>query len=209
MTRIIICRHGNTFDKGDVITRVGARTDLPLSISGIEQARGLAKYFDAGMSQFNFNLAFCSSLLRTYQTADFILTSGHGVKDLNILDFLTEIDYGQDENKPEADVVARLGKKAISLWDEQALPPEGWNVQPELLTQSWKEFFAKHQNHKGDILVVTSNGIARFALDAVDEIATDAPRKLRTAAFGIVEIENGLSTLTAWDIRASKIGNLI
>ena len=44
--------------------------------------------------------------------------------------------------------------------------------------------------------------IARFALDAVDEITTDAPRKLRTAAYGIIEIENGHSKLTAWDIRA-------
>ncbi|MFZ4686424.1 MAG: histidine phosphatase family protein [Hyphomonadaceae bacterium] len=37
-TRIFIVRHGNTFDKGDVVTRVGGRTDLPLSTSGSAQA---------------------------------------------------------------------------------------------------------------------------------------------------------------------------
>ncbi|MBR9836035.1 MAG: histidine phosphatase family protein, partial [Alphaproteobacteria bacterium] len=26
---VYIVRHGNTFDKGDTVTRVGARTDLP------------------------------------------------------------------------------------------------------------------------------------------------------------------------------------
>ena len=202
MTRIVICRHGNSFDKGDVVTRIGARTDLPLSISGIDQARGLAKQFSSGTSGFEFKLAFCSSLLRTYQTADFILTSGNDVKSLNILKFLTEIDYGVDENKPEEQVVARLGRDAITLWDEKAIPPEGWDVNPEELIQSWKDFFARYMDHEGDILVVTSNGIARFALDAVDEITTDAPRKLRTAAYGIIEIENGHSKLTAWDIRA-------
>lgn len=202
MTRIVICRHGNSFDKGDVVTRIGARTDLPLSISGIDQARGLTKQFSSGTSGFEFKLAFCSSLLRTYQTADFILTSGHDVKSLNILKFLTEIDYGVDENKPEEQVVARLGRDAITLWDEKAIPPEGWDVNPEELIQSWKDFFARYMDHEGDILVVTSNGIARFALDAVDEITTDAPRKLRTAAYGIIEIENGHSKLTAWDIRA-------
>ena len=202
MTRIVICRHGNSFDKGDVVTRIGARTDLPLSISGIDQARGLAKQFSSGTSGFEFKLAFCSSLLRTYQTADFILTSGHDVKSLDILKFLTEIDYGVDENKPEEQVVARLGRDAITLWDEKAIPPEGWDVNPEELIQSWKDFFARYMDHEGDILVVTSNGIARFALDAVDEITTDAPRKLRTAAYGIIEIENGHSKLTAWDIRA-------
>lgn len=202
MTRIVICRHGNSFDKGDVVTRIGARTDLPLSISGIDQARGLAKQFSSGTSGFEFKLAFCSSLLRTYQTADFILTSGHDVNSLDILKFLTEIDYGVDENKPEEQVVARLGRDAITLWDEKAIPPEGWDVNPEELIQSWKDFFARYMDHEGDILVVTSNGIARFALDAVDEITTDAPRKLRTAAYGIIEIENGHSKLTAWDIRA-------
>ena len=203
MTRIVICRHGNTFDKGDVVTRVGAWTDLPLSISGIDQARGLAKHFKSETSGFNFELAYCSSLLRTYQTADFILTSGHKVKSLTILDFLTEIDYGEDENKPEEDVVARVGHDAIKLWDEKAVPPEGWDVNPKALIQSWKSFFKQYQNQNCDILVMTSNGIARFALDAVDEIATDAPRKLRTAAYGIVDIENGHSKLTAWDIRAA------
>jgi len=203
MTRIVICRHANTFDKGDIITRVGARTDLPLSISGIDQARGLAEYFDPKSSEFEFKLAFCSSLLRTYQTADFILASGHDVKSLNTLEFLTEIDYGVDENKPEKDVIARLGQAAITLWDEQAIPPKGWNVEPGRLIQSWKDFFTEYEQFDGDILILTSNGIARFALDAVDEITTEASRKLRTAAFGIIEIENGHSKLTAWDIRAT------
>ena len=122
---------------------------------------------------------------------------------MKILEFLTEIDYGIDENKAEKDVVARLGQDAITLWDEKAIPPKGWKVDPIGLIQSWKTFFKQHEASKNDILVMTSNGIARFALDAVDEIATDAPRKLRTAAYGVVEIENGHSKLTAWDLRAN------
>ena len=65
MTRIVICRHGNTFDKGDVVTRVGARTDLPLSSSGRAQAEILA----AELSEYNFTHAYCSPLMRTQQTA--------------------------------------------------------------------------------------------------------------------------------------------
>ena len=44
---IYIVRHGNTFDKGDVVTRVGARTDLGLSSSGQTQAEALAIHFMA------------------------------------------------------------------------------------------------------------------------------------------------------------------
>ena len=206
MTRIVICRHGNTFDKGDVITRVGARTDIPLSISGIDQARGLAAHFKSQYSGFNFTRSFCSPLLRTYQTADFILTESHKVSDLQVLEFLTEIDYGVDENKPEEDVIARLGQEAITRWDEDAIPPEGWDVNPAALIQSWKNFLSEQGSADDDVLVVTSNGIARFALDAVDEVATDAPRKLRTAAYGIIEIKNGNTKLTAWDSRPPKQG---
>ncbi|MCF0233786.1 MAG: histidine phosphatase family protein, partial [Thermoguttaceae bacterium] len=36
---LIVARHGNTFNKGDVILRVGARTDLPLTATGVEQAK--------------------------------------------------------------------------------------------------------------------------------------------------------------------------
>lgn len=202
MTRIVICRHGNTFDKGDVVARVGARTDMHLSNSGRAQAKALAAYFSPENSNYDFKLAFCSPLIRTHQTGDFILNSKHTATKLKMLSFLTEIDYGVDENKPEKDVVERLGHRAIELWDKKAIPPKGWKVDPPSLIQSWKEFLTKHESYNGDILVVTSNGIARFVLDAVDEIAIDAPRKLRTAAYGVVEIKNSYSKLTAWDVRA-------
>ncbi|WP_026940669.1 histidine phosphatase family protein [Hellea balneolensis] len=203
MMRIVICRHGNTFDKGDVVTRVGARTDLPLSKSGAAQARQLAAHFSA--SDIVFSEAFCSSLKRTQQTAEAILTSKHVAKKLKSLQFLTEIDYGVDENAAEEDVVARLGQEAIDKWDRDAIPPRGWQVEPKEIIRAWEKFFENYRtsNSSGDILVATSNGIARFALDAVDEIATDAPRKLRTAAYGVIEIEGGISKVKVWDKRAT------
>lgn len=175
---------------------------MPLSRSGWQQAEVLTEYFLPKSSGFTFSQAYCSPLKRTHQTGDKILTANHDVKSLEILEFLTEIDYGIDENKPEEDVIARLGKDAIERWDKEAMPPEGWNVNPHQIIQEWKSFFKKQAQSGHDILVVTSNGIARFALDAVDEVATDAPRKLRTAAYGIVEIENNTSKITAWNKRA-------
>ncbi|HBU32950.1 MAG TPA: histidine phosphatase family protein, partial [Hyphomonas sp.] len=65
MARLIIVRHGNTFDKGDTVTRVGGRTDLPLSASGLAQADALANHF----ADTRFVAAFCSPLMRTRQTA--------------------------------------------------------------------------------------------------------------------------------------------
>lgn len=194
MTRIVICRHGNTFDKGDVVTRVGARTDLPLSQSGCIQAVTLAKE----LSDFKFTKAYCSPLVRTRQTAEAIIDAE---TPLEVLKFLREIDYGEDENKPEAEVIARIGQEAIDLWDVEAIAPQGWNVDTQSLIQAWQSFFETHRQTGEDILVVTSNGIARFVLDVVVNIPPNTPRKLRTAAFGLIELGAGKTELIYWDKR--------
>src|SRR5207245_776434 len=81
------------------------------------------------------------------------------------MDMFDEIDYGPDEGKPEAEVIARLGQTAISNWDSNAIPPPGWQVDPNKIIQQWQDFaknLTKH-NENETILVITSNGIARFS----------------------------------------------
>ncbi len=195
MTRIIICRHGNTFDKGDIVTRIGARTDLPLSSSGRQQMKALRQI----LSSYNFSRAFCSPLIRTQQTAHAIISPE---TPLEILEFLTEIDYGEDENKAETEVINRLGQDVIDLWDLAAVVPTGWKVDPEALIQAWETFFEDHRSHDEDILVVTSNGIARFVLDVVHNPDMNLPRKLRTAAYGCISLKDGATLLDYWDKRA-------
>ncbi len=138
MTDIYIVRHGNTFDKGDTITRVGARTDLPLSSSGQTQAEALALHFVALVPD-GFRAAYCSALQRTRQTAEAILAVRDVRPPLETLEFLREVDYGVDENQPEDAVVARLGEAALAAWDEEAVPPPGWDVDPEGLERAWRD----------------------------------------------------------------------
>ena len=202
-TRIIICRHGNTFDKGDVITRVGARTDLPLSQSGAAQAERLRSFFHPDNSPFKFDRAFCSNLRRTRETALKILENNHPAA-LSEKEFLREIDYGIDENRPEAEVAKRIGQQAIIDWDTQAIVPDGWQMDPDKIREDWRQFFADMSKTPGDVLVVTSNGVARFCLDVVDHIACeDPPRKLATAAYGVITRASGQTTIEAWNLKAS------
>ena len=199
-TRIIICRHGNTFDTGDVITRVGARTDLPLSVSGRVQAEALGAHFNSMNGEFKFDRAYCSDLSRTRQTAEAILSQNH---DAALLEraFLKEIDYGVDENIAEEDVVARLGQDAISAWDSDAIVPDGWDVDPDQIRTDWRLFFEEMAQSPGDVLVVTSNGIARFCLDVVDQIDGIAARKLKTGAFGLITCDAKGTCLSGWNTR--------
>ena len=55
-------------------------------------------------------------------------------------------------------------------------------------------------NTCGNHLVVTSNGIARFALNAANAQRSDA--KLATAAWGVIVVEAGEARLEAWNLRA-------
>lgn len=201
---VYIVRHGNTFDKGDVVTRVGARTDLPLSSSGQIQATKLAAHFANMGAQFSH--VFSSPLQRTQQTTDAIVAAQAAPNPVEFLEFLREVDYGPDENKPEQDVVDRIGQDALNLWESDAIVPDGWVLDTEALVTSWKAHFeriAQTSDQTGPVLIVTSNGIARFALQiAKAEPSTTYPLKLSTGAYGILEIaKSGDVTVRDWNVR--------
>ncbi len=196
MSRIIIVRHGNTFDPGDIVTRVGGRTDLALTASGRAQAEALARHFAERGERFG--RAFCSPLRRTRETAEIVLA---GSAQLEVLEFLREIDYGPDENKPEAEVLSRIGEAALQAWERDGVAPSGWIVDPAALVQGWRKLFVRLGAMQGASLVVTSNGIARFALDAADMRGRFSP-KLRTGAYGTLVLDGaGAARAIDWDVR--------
>ncbi|MBP9235325.1 MAG: histidine phosphatase family protein [Hyphomonadaceae bacterium] len=180
--RLYIVRHGNTFEKGDVVTRVGGRTDLPLSTSGRTQAEALAKHF-AGSA---FVTARSGPLKRTRETARAILAAQPNAPELITDLFLREIDYGPDENRPEDVVIARIGREALEAWERNSIPPPGWRVDPAAIIGNWQEVFSDLTEEEGDHLIVTSNGIARFALAAANAHRPDA--KLPTGGYGVIEL---------------------
>ena len=188
---LYIARHGNTFDKGDIVTRVGGRTDLSLSISGREQAKALSRAF----ASINLGACYSSPLRRTMGTAEAIC-SPH---DLTIkpAEFLREIDYGPDENKPETQVVARLGQKAILDWDEMSKVPNGWNVDPDMYIKAWSDFVTTLT--LDNTLVVTSNGVARFVIDALDLQVNH--RKLLTGSVAKLTRTSGVWSVDYWGLR--------
>ena len=198
--RLIIVRHGNTFDTGDVVTRVGGRTDLPLSLSGRTQAAALGRHF----ASTKFASARSGPLKRTRETAAAILAIQATPPELTTDLFLREIDYGPDENRPEDEVVARIGQPALDAWERDSLPPPGWRVDPDALIGNWQETFAELRDQPGDHLIVTSNGIARFALAAAGVRHHDAKLKdpkLKTGAWGVVEVKGQDVSVLAWNVR--------
>lgn len=224
-TTLIVARHGNTFEKGDVILRVGARTDLPLTAEGREQGRRLgAKLAELGLRPTTF---YSAPLRRTLETASEI-ASAQGVSAEPIVEkFLTELDYGADDGRPEAEVARRLGEvelgeagqnatteeleasglAALKRWDAEKRLPLGWTFLQERVDRlgaNWRSFAARVVGeHSGKTVVATtSNGIARFATAI---LPPDAPipekLKLATGAFGVFVWNGETWRLDAWNVR--------
>lgn len=203
-TRLLLARHGNTFGPLDTPTRVGARTDLPLVESGQEQARRLGVYLR--YRQLQPHVVLSARLQRSYETARLALEAlGCSVPIITDAMF-DEIDYGPDENKTDAEVMARIGQQALQDWESQGKVPDGWQVHPQAIMQNWLAFGkrCRHEWHGKTILVVTSNGIARFAprlIGTLEDFAQTHGLKMATGAVSVFRVDHNQWSVEQWNVR--------
>jgi probable phosphoglycerate mutase len=197
----VIVRHGNTFAPGEPARRIGAGTDLPLVESGRIQALRLGEHFRE--QGWRFDRVLASPLRRTQETAALILSAIAGDPVIETRDWLAEIDHGPDENRTEADVVARIGEPALAAWDAHGIAPPGWRIDAPGRQEAWRGFFASVP--EGMTLLVTSNGAARFGLLANEHLARQAAAlpslKLATGAYGVIAMDGGTPRLVTWNRR--------
>ena len=211
-TKLIVARHGNTFRKGEVVLRAGSHTDVPLVEEGLKQGERLAEK----LSSLNLvpNRFFAGDLLRTKEMCAVVKKYFRQTSNVEVLDFLTELDYGIDDGKPEVDVVLRLGlaeaerkgrsiadatkeeltalgKAALKRWDLDAILPAGWQfLTPRVsdLPNRWREFAMRvAEVYRGETtFVCTSNGVARFSTSILpDEFPRPLSLKLATGAYAL------------------------
>ncbi len=203
MTTILIARHGNTFEPGQQVVRVGLKTDLPLAVAGLQQAKNIGNYLQR--NQINLGAVFTSTLKRTIQTAKLALQVADLELPITQLQIFDEIDYGPDEGKPENEVIDRIGKAAIDAWEQQAIVPPGWLINADEIISNWQSFAqeitALWPNQT--VLVVTSNGIARFAPYIADFAKFNANNtiKLATGALGSLTNIDGKWEVDFWNLR--------
>lgn len=203
MTNLLIARHGNTFAPGDLVVRAGLRTDLPLVESGRIQAQKLGTYLHA--NKIKLAAVFTSTLIRTIETAQIALETAQIKLPIKPLDIFNEIDYGPDEAKTDQDVIARIGQPALSAWDTNAIVPPGWLVDPQQIISNWHNFASDIAANFVDqsVLVVTSNGIARFAPHITNDFASfskDFKIKLATGSISALSNNNGNWQVDYWNL---------
>jgi len=212
-TTLIIARHGNTFRPGETPTRVGAKTDLAL----VEEHRGRSIGLFLKENNLVPDTIYAAPLRRTMQTAE-LAQKAIGIQmNISPLNNFIEIDYGPDENKTEDEVMLRLGegnidkgKAIIDAWNKDATVPDGWSVDPQQVIKNWLDFAetmaVKHQK----TLLVSSNGIIRFApylTGDFNKFAQEHDIKVDTGGICIFEKEDNEQfwTCTGWNIKPYKL----
>ena len=233
MTTLIIVRHGNTFNADDTPTRVGTLTDLPLVESGQEQARKIGAWLKdkelypeivyssqlqrtkqtaeiavqaLGYKQPIFPLAIFNEIdygVDENQTEDKVIAriGEQAIKDWDEKAIVPQgwkfnpqecIENWQNFAKQHISTPITSQRTLGSSDNLQKIPDQIWDVAEGDL------------NAEEIIMVVTSNGIARFAphlTENFEEFARNHKIKLSTGALGILKFENDKWTITEWGIR--------
>ena len=186
---LILARHGNTFDAGDKIVWVGARTDLPLTAKGREQAAALGSALADGTPSIKRIVA--GPLKRTQQHAAIAAAKLGLDGSVETDERLREIDYGLWEAKSAEEINTLGGQAELAAWNEQGAWPKspGWTPPEKTVSANIARFaneLAATLESDDAALIVTSNGILKFFLKlapgAFEEMAGKGALKVATGA---------------------------
>lgn len=150
-------------------------------------------------------MIYSSALQRAQETAKIAVKESGISNPVFTLDIFNEIDYGPDENKPAEEVIRRIGLQALKDWDQEGIMPDGWKADSETIVQNWLAFGEQIRAHDDNetVLVVTSNGIARFAPHLAgdfENFCQNHSLKLSTGALAILEYKSGWA-IKEWNIK--------
>lgn len=199
--RLVLARHGNTFEAGETPVWVGAREDLPLTARGEEQSRAIgAALKSAGIVPARL---IAGPLRRTRDGAALAAQACGFAGELEIDDRLKEIDYGVWGGRSDADIAAQWGASAIEAWRERSVVPEGagWSPDPQEMEAHARAVLGTiAQNPRGDVLLISSNGVLRYFHRLI--AGADAPpedAKVKTGHMGAARLIDGNWRLELWN----------
>jgi probable phosphoglycerate mutase len=185
---LLLARHGNTFEKGDKVVWVGARTDLPLTAKGRAQAAALGE----GLKPLRPHIGriVCGPLKRTREHAAIAAERLGFAAAAEVDERLREIDYGAWEAKSSEEIQALGGEAELAAWNEKGKWPEapGWTPSAEVIAANVAQLAGECAATLGSAdaaLLVTSNGILKFFLKLVPGAFEDM------AARGALKVATG------------------
>jgi broad specificity phosphatase PhoE len=211
--KLLLVRHGNTFETDQTPVRVGANEDMPLTAAGEGQARALAAELKkAGIRP---GLFVCGPLKRTRRHTAILMADLDAPGTAEIDPRLTEIDYGPWGGLSDQDIVARFGPAArleLDAWEKESRwPTESvqWLPGAETVRRNITDLTAGLSARLGadeTALVCSSNGILRYFLDLTPEGLAGhqaaGKAKMATGAASQLDVAGKDVRVQFWNIKA-------
>jgi broad specificity phosphatase PhoE len=198
---VILCRHGNTFAKGEKVVMVGAKEDLPLTDEGLRQAADVGEALRGVASQIARIIS--GPLQRTRVFADIVRQSSGASAPISIDERLIELDYGSWSGLSNEEIAAFSGEEALRQWQENGVrsPKVRFHPSAEAVAQELTSLLCELENQPGVSVVVSSNGRLREFRRLVESKSGAIPGdgKVRTGGSCVLVSSNGDWKILAWN----------
>lgn len=206
MIRLILARHGNTFEAGQTPTQVGARTDLPLTAEGRQQAEQLAIYLQS--RSLAPAAIYAGPLQRQIEAAQILHRAFACPIHLHEA-ALAEIDYGLWEGL-SAEAIAARWPHEYRQWTESALWPQslfGGALDHHLaLIERWIAALRQAHSPNATLVAISSNGLMRLFHPEWKGIGTARQMetlKVKTGHFCELHLHPDSLSIHSWNVKPS------
>lgn len=203
MSRVVIVRHGNTFEAGEASRMVGKHEDVPLVARGEEQSRAVGRAL-RGVAVAE---VVTSPAVRCRRMSQLIVEEGGLGVEPRVEPRLGELDYGTWGGLTDEELLARFGAEMVDGWRKRGLWPMAgeWGDGPgELLAEVSAMLDELARDDHAVRVVVTHGGRARFFHEA---LVGDRTRALKTGQAAVIEWAPGHGHwhVLGWDMDAEAL----
>lgn len=207
----ILCRHGNTFNKGERVFWVGKQEDLALTEEGIRQAVSVAEALVA--AGVPVSQVLTGPLQRTRAFAAEICARVPLSEPARIDNRLDELDYGAWSGLTDAEIEERFGKDELAAWRDHGVRPSTAQFQPsESVVRGEAESLLEDFRRSGGVsLAVTSNGRLRelgLMLQDLSGNPLQAP-VVSTGCACVLVFREPSWRIVAWNIKPAEIASVL
>lgn len=208
---VILCRHGNTFRKGEKVVMVGSRDDLPLTEEGLSQADAVI----AALARRELNPVqiLAGPLQRTRVFAERIKEALSPAAAYSVDSRLTELDYGAWNGLSDEEISAQFGAQALREWRDKGIRPSATTFHPPESTvrEESAALLAELSAVSGISLVVSSNGRLRELGRIVrgDASTNSESHAVSTGSLCVVVHEEGTGwRVLGWNLKPAQLDAL-
>jgi len=209
--RLILARHGNTFESSSEAVWVGSTTDIQLTQKGKEQAEALGRAIK--QAAISPAAVYTSPLKRASEYAKIAIAGGELTLSAKIDSRLHEIDYGQWEGLNDQEIIDQFGQEHLVAWREHSTWVDKWRTDESEFREQTGEFvrdLKEKYNYQDWILCISSNGRLRYFLDqitgAFESIQASDGLAMKTGNISLIELYGAGGKVIFWNKGPEALG---